>query len=651
MHKNTMTDYGYGGKILKVDLSAGKTSRTESREYTDRFIGGRGLAARLFWEMVPPETGALEPENCLVCASGPVAGFFGFAGCRWEILGKTPLHQPETVNYGNLGGKWGTALKYAGFDALAVQGRADRPVYLYIHDGVVETKDAADLWGLTAFETLERLQAELGKGVSILAGGPAAENRVAFATVLADGGASASGGIGAILGSKNLKAIAVAGSRRPEAAHPDRMEQIRKFLREVRKSSFDAPSPWAVPGFTRPDICYGCGLGCSRQSYKDDKGKQFKSFCMATGIYGLSSIENCGNKNEAKLLGTRLCDGYGLDAAVMAPQILWLFDCYKEGVINEKETGLPFSRPGSVEFIETLTRKIAFREGFGNILAEGTLQAAAKIGSRAQQIASRYISTTTAENKDYDPRMTITTSLLYATEPRRPISALHMVGGNLLISWASWARGLPGAFFTTDDLHTVANRFWGSEIAADFSTYEGKALAAKTVQDSIYAKSSLVVCDVHWPMKITSASYAGGHVGDPALESQLYSAITGRETDAAELNRAGERIFNLQRAILLRQGWGGRDGDRILDYYFTEPLKKGEIRFNPEALMPGREGKLVSMVGATLDRQKFEKMKDEYYQHRGWNVGTGLPTKTSLAEIGLGDIIDDLAKRKLIGEE
>ena len=643
-----MSDFGYAGKILTVDLTSGKTGELDTADYNERFLGGRGIAARLFWDMAPPQAGATEPENCLICATGPVTGFFGLAGCRWVMCGKSPARQPEVFTYGNLGGKWGPALKYADYDALAVKGRAERPGYLYVRDGSVEISDASDLWGLSAFDTADGVRAELGKGVSVLSIGPAAENMVSFATALADAGASVSGGIGSIMGSKNLKAIAVAGNHRPQAAHPEKLKKITDLIKRVRGSTFNAPSPWSIPGITRQENCYGCGVGCSRQSYRGETGQRFKLFCQASGIYTKAAMDYFGEWNEVTLKATQLCDGYGLDSAVMAPIISWLIDCYREGLITEEQTGLPLSRAGSAEFIETLTRKISLREGFGDILAQGTLAAAETLGEKARELTTRYVATRNSETKDYDPRLIMTTALMYATEPRRPITQLHGISGNILISWTSWARQLEGSFYTTDDLRTAAERFWGGDKAVDFTTYEGKALAAKKVQDRSCAQESLGLCDVHWPMTVMSADNPSGHVGDPSLESQVYSAITDLETGQEELCRIGERIFNLQRAILLRQGWGGWDGDRVLDYFFTHPLQQGEVFFNPDAVMPGPDGKIISRLGIVLDRSEFEKMKDNYYQLRGWDIGTGIPTLTRLDELDLSDIIDDLKKYVLV---
>ena len=636
-----MEHHGYAGKILLVDLNQRNFMEISSEPYVDKFVGGRGLLVKLFWDLVPADADAFDPRNALICASGPVTGFTGLAGCRWVIGGKSPARDPQMFSYGNLGGRWGIALKAAGYDALAVTGKSAAPVTVFVHDGTVEFKDAADLWGKTSFDAQERLQNELGKHTGILTIGPAAENGVVFATALADAGASVSGGIGAILGSKNLKAVCVAGTGKPEAAHPEKVKEIADFVQRVRHATFDAPSPWSIPGLTVPQPCTGCGVGCTRQSYKLEDGRRYKSFCQASGFYAFPATPYRGSRGDVPLAATRLCDGYGLDSAAMAGLIGWLGACSREGVLTGKETGLSLDEFGSPAFMEKLVTMLARREGFGDVLAKGTIKAAEEVGGRATELISRSIATRTNENKDYDPRLILTTALMLATEPRKPISQLHGVSGNILISWTAWARGDEGAFFSTDDLREAGRRFWGGELAADFSTYEGKGRAAKVVQDRVYAQESLILCDVHWPMTVTSKDFPDGHVGDPSLESRLYSAITGRETTEQELYRKGETIFNLQRAALLRHGWGGRDGDRVLDYFFTEPLQKGEVFFNADGIMPGRDGELISRLGMTLDRDGYETMLADYYRLRGWNAD-GYPTRARLIELGLEDAANEL---------
>ncbi|MFH1646790.1 MAG: aldehyde ferredoxin oxidoreductase N-terminal domain-containing protein [Chloroflexota bacterium] len=638
-----MAEYGYAGEVLKVDLTDGKITRLPTADYVDRFIGGRGLAARLYWDMVPPGAGALSPENCLICASGPVAGFPGFAGGRWVICGKSPEGERGTFNYANLGGRWGTWLKYAGYDALVVQGRAERPVYLFISNDTVEVRDAADLWGGSALEVFEGLQAWLGKGASVLTIGPAAENLVTFATVLADEGASGSGGLGAVMGSKNLKAVVVEGKKRPTAADPARLRRLAEHLRAMNKKP--PVSMWGIPGRTRAHVCYGCVIGCDRQMYTAEDGRRYKHFCQPTNVYQAQAAERYGGWNEVQLLAIRLCDGYGLDTAVMKGLIGWVIACHRNGLLSEGETGLPVSRVGTAGFIEALTRMISYREGFGDTLARGTIAAAEAVGAEAKAMLHHFIGTRAGETKDYDPRMMMTTALLYATEPRRPIQELHDVAGPVM-AWLGWAGGAEGASFSDDQLRDVALKFWGGEIAGDFSTYEGKALAARVIQDRTYAKESLVLCDMRWPMNL--AYYPAGYTGETGLESRILSAITGKERDAAGLQKEGERIFNMQRAVLLREGWEPRRDDTPLDYYFKEPLKQGELFFNADCLAPDGRGQTISRQGAVVDRGAFEVMKQEYYAGRGWDVASGLPTRAGLERLQLGDVARDLDKKGLL---
>ena len=163
-----MSQFGYAGKILVVDLSNGQTRTLPTNDYAPLFLGGRGIAAKLYWDLVPPETRALDPGNCIICASGPLTGFNGLASGRWTICAKSAAGEPEAFTHGNLGGRWGATLKYAGYDALAVTGRAEKPVYVFIHDGQVEIKDASDLWGKTTFESQETIAAKVGRNGTCL---------------------------------------------------------------------------------------------------------------------------------------------------------------------------------------------------------------------------------------------------------------------------------------------------------------------------------------------------------------------------------------------------------------------------------------------------------------------------------------------------
>jgi len=224
------------------------------------------------------------------------------------------------------------------------------------------------------------------------------------------------------------------------------------------------------------------------------------------------------------------------------------------------------------------------------------------------------------------------------------MSQLHEYGV-LVPKFAAWAKGMPDAKASPEVVRAIARRFWGSEVAADLSRYEGKAMAAKRIQDRETAKECLVLCDMLWP--IVDLDSTEDHVGDPTLESRLLSAVTGRDIDEDGLNRIGERVFNLQRAILVREGHRGRDFDQLPGRCFTDPLRFDQV--NRDCVVPGRNWEPVSRKGATLDRESFERMKDEYYQIRGWDVRTGLQTGATLQFLGMGDVARDLEAGGLLG--
>ncbi len=641
-----MKQYGYAGNILKADLSSGSISTLETSDYSDRFIGGRGIAAKLYWDFVPPEAKALDPENCLICTTGPVAGFNGFAGSRWQICGKSPQGDRETFSYANLGGRWGITLKYAGYDGLVIQGRADKPVYIYIKNDTIEIRDASQLWGKSAFDTSDTLKKDLGKDFSVLTIGKAAENLVVFATILAEDGSSGSAGLGAVMGSKNLKAVVVAGDKRPEAADKDKLKDLAKQIREIHKIADHDEGMWKINDSFKKHICYGCGIGCGRYKYPDSNGKKRKSFCQAMMFYLMPILAYSGKDNpETRMLASRLCDNYGLDTSVMHGMVEWLSHCHKDGTLTEEDTGLPLSKIGTSEFIEILTEKIALRQGFGDLLAKGTIEAAESIGEDAKKHLGYCVATRNSETKDYDPRLMPATALIYAMEPRRPIQTLHEPV-SLLFNWVDWANKKENAYFSSEVFRKYAKRIWGSEEAADFTSMDGIALASKKARDRAYVKESLILCDLSW-MSIW-ADYFTRHIDQPALEWQIFSAVTGIDVDEAGLNRLGERNVNIQRAILLRQGWDGRNDDQMMDYYFTQPLKKRELFCDPECIVPGKDGEIVCVEGRTFDRHDFEKLKDDYYELRGWDVETGLPKAATLRDFGLEDVAMDLGKRGLL---
>ncbi len=639
-----MTVSPYAGKILRVDLSSGKTTELPTAQYADRFLGGRGIAAKIYWDEVPPQANALDPENRLIFATGPLGCYPAIGATRWVICGKSPALSPEHFTYSNFGGHWGAELKFSGYDALVVHGQAARPVYLFIHDGQIEMRDASALWGKGAMDAREMLKTELGKGVKVVATGPAGENGVALATILADNDASGSGGLGAVMGAKKLKAVVVKGVKKAfPVADPQRFHQLLDTFRILRGGTPISEEAMASGPQTKKDVCYGCIGNCARRVYQAKTGEKSKFMCQASRFYQARTEKYYGEKTEVPFLTTYLCNQYGIDTNALEVMVLWLWRCFQAGIITEESTGIPISKAGSLEFIETLVKKLAFREGFGEVLAGGTIKAAEGLGPKAQAELTDYL-TSTGERGGYDPRLYITTGLFLAMEPRRPIQQLHEVA--LLIGrWVNWVNKKPDAYVSSNTIRAIAKKFWGSEQAADYSTYDGKALGALKVQDRQYVKECLVLCDCLWPITDVESG-AEDHIGDPGFESKLYSAVTGQEVDEAGLNRFGERVFNLQRAILVREGRRGREDDTVLPSWFTTPLHYHPTQ--PQCLVPGKDGEVLCRKGDVLDRQKFEKMKDELYALRGWDVATGLQTKAKLVELGMGEIADDLNKRGLV---
>ena len=644
-----MSNYGYAGEILKVDLSDRSVKKLNTADYADRFLGGRGMGAKIYWDETSPDTKALAPDNCIVCTTGPVAGFTRFAGCRWQMCGKSPAMEPESFSYANFGGSWGTWLKYAGYDGIAITGKSETPSWILIRDNSLKINDATCLWGKTTNETEDYFKNTLGKEARVMCIGPAGENLVSFAVVMASDNASGSGGFGSIMGSKNLKAVVILidKKKKPLASSPETLKKLADKVFKLRTENYENYGHVELDR-KRLKACYGCISGCDRQEFRDDSGRKYKHFCQASAVY----IEHAINYNglekglQVNRIANRLSDQYGLDTAVLMPLFDWLSACYKAGILTEDETGLPLSKIGSLEFIKVFVDKISYRKGFGNILADGTIRAAKVVGRGSDKFISAVIGTMTNETRDYDPRYMLVNALIYPFEPRRAIQLLHAT--SLVIArWQNNLEGFDDAYISPDKFREIAKEYWGSFEAGDFGSLKGKALAAKKIQDYGYMKESLVICDLAWP--IYPVKFKTDDSGFSTIECKILSAITGRKIDEEIFCRTGERIFNLQRAIMVRQGTGGRKGDTIMDFYHEEPL--GSMFKNPECIAPGKDREHISRKGAILHKNDFEKLKDEYYTLRGWDIDTGFQTYWKLKELDMEDIALNLDKLGLLKSE
>ena len=315
--------------------------------------------------------------------TGPLCGVPGFAS-RFQVCGKSVA--TNLFSFCNMGGSWGAHLKSAGYDGVVVFGKADKPVYLQVGGDKVEIRDAAHLVGKSAFQREKIIKDELGDSVRVLTVGPAGDNMVSFATFLASDDSVGAGGLAGVMGSKNLKAIAVRGDKKAKVADPERITRLRSRVRELSSGYTEA---LLAMGMLTPrdrlkkSFCQGCPTGCVRATHRNADGSERKFMCQAAMFYETRAQRYYGN-TDAALKATELCDDYGLDTRATETMIMWLSRCHKSGILTDEGTGIPLSQIGSYEFIETLLRKIAHREGFGDTLAHGTHKAAQSLGNDAQ---------------------------------------------------------------------------------------------------------------------------------------------------------------------------------------------------------------------------------------------------------------------------
>ena len=338
-------EFGYAGKILEVDLSSARMSDVPTSDYAGRFVGGRGIASKIYWDEVPPEVKAHDPENRLIFMTGPLAGYPGTSGSLCQVCGKSAAANQEQFFYSTIGGSWGAHLKFAGYDGVVVHGRSKKPVFLLIYDGTAELRDAAALWGKDAAAARALLKGELGSQADVVAIGQADENLVPFSIVLAEGDASAWGG-GSVLGSKNLKAIVVAGKGGwPPMARPERLQELTKYLRGFEYGAgYGLGEFLKAPSLTRmQQICYGFVRGCGRSARETTDGVRAKFTCQAAVFYLFAVDAYYGKLTDVPFHATRLCHNYWLDTRVIWSILRWLTDCHEAGVLTDANTGLPLS--------------------------------------------------------------------------------------------------------------------------------------------------------------------------------------------------------------------------------------------------------------------------------------------------------------------
>ncbi|WP_292518926.1 aldehyde ferredoxin oxidoreductase family protein [Methanoculleus sp.] len=589
---------GYAEKILHVDLARERMVEEPFPEgWRRKYIGGRGLGVRIFQDMVNPGIDPLGAENVLIFATGPVAGSGLPLGSRYDVITKSPL--TGTLTSANSGGKFGTSMKRAGFDAVVIRGRAERPVSLVLDDGRAELRDASDLVGMTTSETSSALQADLGDpGASVACIGPAGERLTRIAAIINENSRAAGrGGVGAVMGSKNLKAVAARGAGRITVADAARFAALKKEIAgKIRENAISGgglprfgtavlvniinenyilptrnfqtahfPAAENVSGERMADTilsgkmgCQACVIQCGRDVEVEGKrtaGPEYETiwaFGPDCGIDNLAAVVEANN----------LCNDLGIDTISAGSTIACAMELSEKGYIDEE------IRFGDVDRMVDLVRRIGYRDGIGDELAEGSFRFARRHGHPDLSMSVKR-----QELPAYDPRGLQGHGLAYATSVR---------GGDHVYAYL------------------IAPEVLGSPEKLDPYSSDGKAAWTKTFQDlTAFIDSSGSCLFTSFPLG--AADYGA-----------MVSAVTGYDIDAGEVLRTGERIWNMQRVFNLRAGCT-REDDTLPPRLLHEPLTEGAPK------------------GRVWER---EPLLDEYYDIRGWDR-EGRPTAEKLRELGI----------------
>lgn len=660
---------GYAGKILRIDLNRLDVieEHLESKILV-KVLGGLGLAVKYLYDEVGPDTDALNPNNLIIFANGPLSGTGSAASGRTEVVTKSPL--TGSIGTGNFGGSWGINLKRSGYDAVVIKGESSKPVFLWINDGKVEIREALDLWGLDAWETTDILKKRLGEDIHVVTIGQAGERLVKFACPVADyDHAPGRSHAGCVMGAKKLKAIAVRGTGKVTIARQEDFlkaveeTQIRiamypeRGLRQLIGSTYinkgaaergmlsgrnfqsTVVSPnseiWKLPDSVKEKTKIGSGFGtdCKMAPHYGcnlvpDLTKVDTFHHELGGIYlsfdGWGWGTSCGIEKFLDMWKCReLCQRYGVDFTGPIP---FAMELYQRGIITKDDTdGLDLTW-GNESAVMELLKKIAYRDGIGDVLAEGSAIAAKKIGKGAEKY------TVLIKNKElqyYDPRTgNYDKNLGMIVAPRGDdLNTTHGLvwgrpGWSVSAGWSE-EKYLKWFIDWLDMFADVKEKIFGSpprvEAIQSRSTV-GKAAITKWFGEITSVFNSIDTC------LFAGNTYTA--IG-PTHFSKLYSACTGYNLTPREIMKAGERIYNMMRAFSVREGFSRADDDWPSRLY-DEPIADGPLK------------------GTKLSREDVTKMLDEYYDLMGWDKRTGLQTKRKLIELELQDVANDLEARDLL---
>ncbi len=626
--------YGYTGKILHVDLSKGKTSIEQpSEQFYRTYLGGSAMGIYYLFKNTPAGADPLGPENTLTMMISPTTGVSISGQSRMTATAKSPLS--GLIGDSQVGGFFPAELKFAGFDGVVFTGKSPKPVYLWVHDGEAELRDAGHLWGKITGEVEKLIREELGDAkIEVAQIGPAGEKLVRFAAIMnMCNRANGRTGMGAVMGSKNLKAVAVRGHQKVKIAD---QAAITRLARLAPKRVLDIPDMKGLQDFgtasvlnyqnmagglptknytsgtfdqaedisgehmsetilKENDTCYACVVRCKRVVETEYKNQKFDP------LYGGPEYETLATMGSYCAVGDinavsiahQICDQYGLDTIACGATVAFAMDCYEHGYINIHDTGDIDLRFGNADALVAMVEKIAKREGIGDILANGSARAAKQIGKGAAELV---VAIKNHELPAHMPQVKRSLALIYAVNP---FGADHQS-----------SEHDPG--YTPDTASYNLERM--AEVGL-VNPMSDRVLDREKVKMALVTEWNYCFMDT-----ATLCQFVYGpawQVYGPKEQAELIRATTGWEWTVDDVQKIGERRLNMMRAFNAREGVG-REGDTLPKRIYDEPLIGG------------------ASDGVAVTREEVEQALDIYYEMCGWDVKTGKPTQAKLEELGLG---------------
>ncbi len=617
------------GRILRVNLTEGTVlAEPLNLQWARQTLGGAGLATRYLLELTPPGIDPLGPENALIFMTGALTGTPSASASRYSVVAKSP--QTGYWGQSNSGGFFGPALKWSGFDGVIFEGVSPEPVYLLLMNGKAELRKANHLWGLTVPECDDQIQSEIGKPVNVACIGPAGENLVRYAAIMNNKHRAAGRtGMGAVMGSKRVKAIACAGNQKIALDDTQTFMKVTQRQREFMDESVikivietygtnmvadlvnmrgGYPTQnWQQGTFEQIDNvngqamtdqilvegvrCFACPVACGRGTeiregkWKGNHGEgpEYETVDTLGAMCGIDDL-------NAIAMANYRCNEYGLDTISAGATISFAMECFQRGFIKTDQTGGLELQFGDADLVVDLVERIARREGFGDLLAEGSLRMAQRLGGDSEHFA---IQVKGLELPAYDPRATKITGLAYVTANR---------GGDHMNGYVQGPTFIDMPFLIVDD-STIAD------------PYAANPHDARVLID---LENALNVLDALGGCKFMGVVVSANELVD------LVRSATGWDFDLAEFRRCGDRLQNLARVYSVREGLR-REHDILPQRLMSDPLPDGPAK------------------GMVFDRPALEKMKDAYYELRGWDLATGIPTPARLHELDLDDLIPQVS--------